>query len=86
MSKTKEVLQKENVVQAVIVADTFDDEFVPFSDSLPHVRNHTDVINMMQKHIVISGSFTNLKQTVNWLYFRVFIFGRNRGDFFVLLL
>lgn len=37
MSKTKEVVQNENVIQAVIVADTFDDEFIPISDTIPHV-------------------------------------------------
>lgn len=40
MSKSKEVIQKENVVQAIIVADTFDDEFRPISDTIPHVRTY----------------------------------------------
>lgn len=39
MSKKEKVLQKENVVQAIIVADTFDDEFVPICNTIPHV-NH----------------------------------------------
>lgn len=38
MLKSKEVMDKENVVQAIIVADTFDDEFRPISDTIPHVR------------------------------------------------
>lgn len=38
MSKAKQVIDKENVVQAIVVADTFDDEFIPLSDTTPHVR------------------------------------------------
>ncbi|CAH1159671.1 unnamed protein product [Phaedon cochleariae] len=35
-SQTKDITRKENVVQAIIVADTFGDEFVPISDTIPH--------------------------------------------------
>lgn len=38
MSKSKQVMEKENVVQAIVVTDTFNDEFVPISDTIPHVR------------------------------------------------
>ncbi|KAG5897934.1 hypothetical protein JTB14_014048 [Gonioctena quinquepunctata] len=34
-NKSKELVHKENAVQAVVVADTFGDEFVPISDSIP---------------------------------------------------
>lgn len=36
---SKQVIEKENVVQAIVVADTFDDEFIPLSDTTPHVGN-----------------------------------------------
>ncbi|XP_030765131.1 translation initiation factor eIF-2B subunit epsilon isoform X3 [Sitophilus oryzae] len=35
MSKLKQSVTKENVVQAILVADTFEDEFVPISNNLP---------------------------------------------------
>ncbi|XP_023012406.2 eukaryotic translation initiation factor 2B subunit epsilon isoform X1 [Leptinotarsa decemlineata] len=34
-SKNKEIVCKENAVQAIVVADTFGDEFVPVSDTIP---------------------------------------------------
>lgn len=36
--KTKNIIQKENITQAIIVADTFNDEFLPVSDTIPLVR------------------------------------------------
>ncbi|CAG9838374.1 unnamed protein product [Diabrotica balteata] len=36
MSNKKEIVQKEKTVQAIIVADTFTDEFIPISNSIPH--------------------------------------------------
>lgn len=65
MSKTENVIQKENVVQAIIVADTFDDEFVPISDSIPHVKTLIDSIIMIQIYNVISGSSTYFEQAYN---------------------
>ncbi|CAH0560261.1 unnamed protein product [Brassicogethes aeneus] len=35
-NKSKELVQKENAVQAIIVVDTFDDEFLPLSNDIPH--------------------------------------------------
>jgi hypothetical protein len=35
--KSKEVL-KDDVVQAVVIADTFGDEFLPISSDIPLVR------------------------------------------------
>lgn len=47
MSKSKDIVQKENVVQAILVADTFGDQFVPISDSIPHV-SMIQIWRMMQ--------------------------------------
>lgn len=58
MSKSKQVVEKENVVQAIVVADTFDDEFVPLSDTTPHVGN------------VISKKWCNIGPIPMCLFFR----------------
>lgn len=41
-SKKGELVRKENAVQAIIVADTFNDEFLPISKDLPHVNLYLD--------------------------------------------
>lgn len=38
MSNKKNIVIKEDVVQAVLIADNFDDEFVPISNDVPLVR------------------------------------------------
>lgn len=38
MSRQKEVIEKENVIQAVLVADDFSDAFIPISEELPLVK------------------------------------------------
>lgn len=35
--KSSEIVQKENVIQAVLVADNFNDNFSPISDEIPVV-------------------------------------------------
>lgn len=44
MSKKKDVLQKENLVQAILVANSFDDEFSPVSVEIPHVIHFSSSI------------------------------------------
>ncbi|CAH2009067.1 unnamed protein product [Acanthoscelides obtectus] len=34
--KAGQIVHKENAVQAIVVADTFDDEFLPISEEMPH--------------------------------------------------
>lgn len=36
--KNNKVIKNENVIQAIVIADTFGDEFVPISNDIPHVR------------------------------------------------
>lgn len=35
--KNNEVIKNENTIQAIVIADTFADEFVPISNDIPHV-------------------------------------------------
>lgn len=37
MNKQKDIIKKENVVQAVVVADDFSDAFIPITNALPLV-------------------------------------------------
>lgn len=41
MSKQQEIVKKENVLQAVLVADDFSEAFTPISNDLPLVNNST---------------------------------------------
>ena len=38
--KNRDIVTKENAIQAILVADTFEDEFLPISDALPLVIDH----------------------------------------------
>lgn len=37
MNKKQQIVQKENVVQAVLIVDDFDEAFVPISNDVPLV-------------------------------------------------
>lgn len=37
MSKSRNTVAKDNATQAIVIADSFDDEFVPISNDMPLV-------------------------------------------------
>lgn len=52
MIKDKQIMQKENVVQAVVVADDFGDNFLPISDDTPLVSSKLHKMNRMMQHLM----------------------------------
>ncbi|CAG9856189.1 unnamed protein product [Phyllotreta striolata] len=47
MNKTNDLLSKEKVVQSVVIADTFTDEFIPISNDIPHA-----LLSMLNKPLI----------------------------------
>ncbi|KAJ8975017.1 hypothetical protein NQ317_012455 [Molorchus minor] len=58
-NKKNEIIKKESLVQAIVVDDTFDDEFVPISDDIPHykfTKNREGWTITMKVNIIVSES------------------------------
>lgn len=56
MAFKKSMVTKEDVIQAVLIADNFDDEFVPISNDIPLVS----VNNIAIKILLIKKYFSRL--------------------------
>lgn len=55
--KNKEVIKNENTVQAIVIADTFGDEFVPISNDIPHVSSKYVTLNDAMNNTALLGPF-----------------------------
>lgn len=87
MSKQQEIVQKENVVQAVLIADDFSDAFIPLSNDLPLVKNFlsTAAFNQPLINIIFPGPISISESTTSILHPRISIPRRCRGNFSIFM-